>query len=170
MPLLVATLQTPIGPIEVVTKGGILCGITFEGHGASTRAWMEKRFGEIGIEQHASLGEVTDRIAAYFAGDVAAVEALPVDTGGTTFQTRVWEALRKITPGTTASYGEVAKMIWREKAARPVGMATGRNPIPIVIPCHRVVASDGTLGGFGGGIQRKRWLLAHEQGQRSILG
>ncbi len=170
MPLLVATLQTPIGPLEVVTKGGVLCGITFEGRGASTRAWMEKRFGEIGIEVHDSLGEVTERIAAYFAGDVRAIDALPVDTGGTTFQCRVWEALRKIQPGTTATYGDVAKMIWREKSARPVGMATGRNPIPIVIPCHRVVAADGTLGGYSGGIERKKWLLSHEQGQGELGG
>jgi len=168
MPLFVATLQTPIGPIEVVTKGLILCGITFEGHGASTRAWMEKRFGEIAIEQHDSLGEVTDRITAYFAGDIRAVESLPVDTGGTTFQLLVWEALRKIKPGTTASYTEVAKTIGRENAARPVGMATGRNPIPIVIPCHRVIASDGTLGGSGGGLERKKWLLSHEKGQRAL--
>jgi len=168
MPLFVATLQTPIGPIEIVTKGGILCGITFEGHGASTRAWMEKRFGEIAIEQHDSLGEVTDRITAYFAGDVSAVEPLPADTGGTTFQRLVWEALRKIKPGTTVSYGEMAKMIGRENAARAVGMAAGRNPIPIVIPCHRVIASDGTLGGFGGGLERKKWLLSHEQGHRAL--
>ncbi len=168
MPLHVATLQTPIGPLEVVTKGGILCGITFEGHGASTRAWMEKRFGEIAIEQDDSLGEVTDRIAAYFAGDVRAIDSLPVDTGGTDFQRLVWETLRTIKPGTTASYGEVAKMISREKAARSVGMAAGRNPIPVVIPCHRVVASDGTLGGFGGGLERKKWLLSHEQGKREV--
>ena len=170
MPLLVATLPTPIGPLEVVTKGGVLCGITFDGHGASTRAWMERRFGEIAIEQHDSLGEVTDRIAAYFAGDVRAIDLLPVDTGGTTFQSRVWEALRKIEPGTTTSYGEVARTIWQEKAARAVGMAVGRNPVPIVVPCHRVIAADGKLGGFSGGIDRKRWLLAHEQGQGSILG
>lgn len=169
MPLSVATLQTPIGPIEVVTKGGVLCGITFEGHGALTRAWMEKRFGEIAIEQYDSLGEVTDRITAYFAGDIRAVEPLPVDTGGTTFQRLVWEALRKIKPGTTASYGDVAKTVSSPKAFQAVGMAAGRNPIPIVIPCHRVIATDGTLGGFGGGLERKRWLLSHEKGQRSIL-
>jgi methylated-DNA-[protein]-cysteine S-methyltransferase len=168
MPLLVATLQTPIGPLEVVTKGGVLCGVTFEGLGSSTRAWMEKRFGEIGIELHDSLGDVTERITAYFAGDVRALEALPVDTGGTTFQIRVWEALRKIPAGTTTSYGEVAKSIWQEKAARAVGMAVGRNPIPIVIPCHRVIAADGKLGGFSGGIDRKQWLLAHEQGQQAL--
>jgi len=164
MPLLVATIPTPIGPLEVVTKGGILCGITFEGHGASTRAWMERRFGEIAIEQLDSLDEVTDRITAYFAGDVRAVASLPVDTGGTDFQRSVWDELRRIEPGTTISYGEMARRISRPKACQAVGMAAGRNPIPIVIPCHRVIAADGTLGGFGGGLDRKEWLLAHEKG------
>ena len=114
---------------------------------------------------HDSLGDVTDRIAAYFAGDIRAVDALPVDTGGTTFQCRVWEALRKIQPVTTVSYGDVAKMIWREKSARPVGMATGRNPIPIVIPCHRVIGANGELTGYSGpgGIARKRRLLLSER-------
>jgi methylated-DNA-[protein]-cysteine S-methyltransferase len=169
MPLLVATLPTPIGPLEVVTKGGILCGVTFEGHGAATRASMERRFGEIAIERHDSLDGVTDRIAAYFAGDVHAVDDLPVDTGGTTFQRRVWDALRRIPAGTTVSYGEVARTIWHPTAYRGVGMAAGANPVPIVVPCHRVVAADGSLGGFGGGIARKKWLLAFEQGQRTIL-
>ena len=168
MPLLVATVSTPIGPLEVVTKGGILCGITFEGRGASTRAWMERRFGEMAIEQHDSLGEVTDRISAYFAGDVGAVDALPVDTGGTTFQRRIWEALRTIPPGKTISYGELASKIWRPSACRAVGTAAGRNPIPIVLPCHRVISVDGKIGGYAGGLDRKRWLLSHEQGQTDM--
>ena len=101
-------------------------------------------------------------IRAYFDGKLEAIDGLPVATGGTPFQRKVWQALRQIPCGRTLSYGALAKRIGRETAVRAVGHANGDNPISIVVPCHRVIGANGTLTGYGGGIERKRWLLAHE--------
>jgi methylated-DNA-[protein]-cysteine S-methyltransferase len=99
----------------------------------------------------------------YFAGDLAALDALPVaTTTGSEFQRRVWRALREIPAGTTISYAELARRVGKPSAFRAVGLANGANPIGIVVPCHRVIGSDGSLTGYGGGIDRKRWLLMHE--------
>ena len=101
-------------------------------------------------------------VAAYFAGDVRAIERLPVETGGTPFQRAVWAALRDIPCGTTVSYGEIARRIGRPKAVRAVGMANNANPVGVIVPCHRVIGAGGDLTGYGGGLDRKRWLLDHE--------
>jgi methylated-DNA-[protein]-cysteine S-methyltransferase len=101
-------------------------------------------------------------LAAYFDGDVHALNPLVTEPRGTEFQRLVWAALRRIPVGRTISYGELAIIIGRPAAARAVGMANGANPIPVVVPCHRVIGADGSLTGFGGGINRKKWLLAHE--------
>jgi len=168
MSLAAATLSTPLGPLEVVTSGGLLCAIAFGGQETWLAAHLARRFGPSPVERHDALGEVTDRLAAYFAGNMTALDPLSVDTGGTTFQRRVWEALRTIPPGRTISYGELARKIWRPSACRAVGTAAGRNPIPIVLPCHRVISVDGKIGGYAGGLDRKRWLLSHEQGQSDM--
>jgi methylated-DNA-[protein]-cysteine S-methyltransferase len=105
---------------------------------------------------------LSDLIGAYLVGDFAAIDHIPVETGGTPFQRDVWTELRAIPAGSTISYGELAKRVGRPAASRAVGMANGSNPIVIVIPCHRVIGADGSLTGYGGGIERKRWLLAHE--------
>jgi methylated-DNA-[protein]-cysteine S-methyltransferase len=101
-------------------------------------------------------------LAGYFAGDLAAIDAVPVATAGTPFQREVWAALRKIQPGTTLSYGALARELERPKSVRAVGLANGANPIAIVVPCHRVIGADASLTGYGGGIDRKIWLLTHE--------
>ena len=105
---------------------------------------------------------VADALAAYFHGDLRAIDSLEVDPRGTDFQRRVWALLRTIQPGTTWSYAELARAVGQPTAMRAVGAANGRNPIALVVPCHRVISSDGTLGGYGGGLQKKRWLLRHE--------
>ncbi|HEY2444859.1 MAG TPA: methylated-DNA--[protein]-cysteine S-methyltransferase [Rhizomicrobium sp.] len=102
------------------------------------------------------------KLKAYFEGDMAALESIPVRFQGTPFQNKVWKALRGIPVGTTTSYGALARKIGEPKAMRAVGLANGSNPIAIVVPCHRVIGSDGTLTGFGGGLPRKKWLLEHE--------
>ncbi|MSR14826.1 MAG: methylated-DNA--[protein]-cysteine S-methyltransferase [Gammaproteobacteria bacterium] len=99
---------------------------------------------------------------AYFAGELRALEHLAVRTNGTEFQREVWRALRTIPPGTTMSYGALAARLGRPKAVRAVGLANGANPIGIVVPCHRVIGANGALTGYGGGLERKRWLLVHE--------
>lgn len=101
-------------------------------------------------------------LEAYFDGDIAAIEELAARPQGTEFQRQVWAALRKIPAGATASYGEIAAQIGQKNAARAVGMANNRNPIAIVIPCHRVIGANGALIGYGGGLERKLWLLRHE--------
>lgn len=101
----------------------------------------------------------------YFAGNLHAIDELRVEIAGTEFQRAVWSALRAIPVGATISYGELARRIGRPNAARAVGMANGANPIAIVVPCHRVVGADGSLTGYGGGLERKRWLLAHERAE-----
>lgn len=101
-------------------------------------------------------------IHAYFAGDITALEALPVAFGGTAFQQTVWQALQTIPAGKTLSYGQLAAKIGNPNAMRAVGLANGANPIALIVPCHRVIGSNGTLTGYGGGIERKHWLLQHE--------
>jgi methylated-DNA-[protein]-cysteine S-methyltransferase len=101
-------------------------------------------------------------LEAYFAGELHAIERIGVEMGGTEFQRTVWTALREIPVGQTLSYGALAVKIGRPNAVRAVGLANGSNPIAIVVPCHRVLGSDGSLTGYGGGLERKRWLLRHE--------
>ncbi|HEV7358175.1 MAG TPA: methylated-DNA--[protein]-cysteine S-methyltransferase [Steroidobacteraceae bacterium] len=105
---------------------------------------------------------VRQRLDAYFAGDLSAIDAIPVETRGTPFQREVWSALRRIPVGQTVSYGALARQIDRPKAVRAVGMANGANPVGIVVPCHRVIGADASLTGYGGGLARKQWLLEHE--------
>jgi methylated-DNA-[protein]-cysteine S-methyltransferase len=108
-------------------------------------------------------------LLAYFDGDLDAIADLPTATNGTAFQRAVWSALRRIPAGRTVSYGMLATQIGRPKAIRAVGLANGANPIAIVVPCHRVIGADTSLTGYGGGLHRKRWLLAHERGERPLF-
>ena len=101
-------------------------------------------------------------VEAYFAGDVRALDGVAVKTGGTAFQRTVWAALRAIPPGETRSYGQLAAAIGSPKAVRAAGLANGQNPVAVIVPCHRVIGSNGTLTGYAGGLERKRWLLKHE--------
>jgi methylated-DNA-[protein]-cysteine S-methyltransferase len=115
------------------------------------------------IETHAkSASQARQAIEGYFAGDLSALGPLRTQTGGTAFQREVWAALRAIPVGVTTSYGQLAATIGRPKAVRAVGLANGSNPVALVVPCHRVIGADASLTGYGGGIERKRWLLEHE--------
>jgi methylated-DNA-[protein]-cysteine S-methyltransferase len=98
----------------------------------------------------------------YFDGDMAAFEGIETAPRGTAFQERVWDALQTVPAGRTVSYADIAQRIGQPAAVRAVGLANGRNPVPIVIPCHRIIGRDGSLTGFGGGLERKAWLLRHE--------
>lgn len=108
-------------------------------------------------------GGASTALRAYFEGELRAIDALAVASIGTPFQREVWRALRDIPCGTTLSYRELARRIRRPNAVRAVGLANGQNPVGVVVPCHRVIGADGTLTGYGGGLERKRWLLAHER-------
>lgn len=155
-------MATPIGALTLFVREARLCGVAFEGAEASLRATLVSRYGDFIDDEQADKAGIAARLTAYFAGDLRALDAIPVETGGTEFQSRVWLALREIPPGTTTSYGELAARLGAPRAVRAVGLANGRNPIPLVLPCHRVIGASGSLTGYGGGLGRKRWLLVHE--------
>ena len=113
---------------------------------------------------------LSTRVRAYFAGDIEILGEVPVRAGGTPFQRTVWAALREIPPGRTTSYGQLAARLGRPGASRAVGLANGANPVAIAVPCHRVIGADGTLTGYGGGLERKRWLLEHERASLAAAG
>jgi methylated-DNA-[protein]-cysteine S-methyltransferase len=113
-------------------------------------------------DAHAFLAAARAELTAYFAGTLGSF-TLPFAAAGTPFQQRVWAALTEIPYGSTTSYGALAARLGKARAVRAVGLANGRNPLPIIVPCHRVIGADGSLTGYGGGLERKRWLLAHEQ-------
>jgi methylated-DNA-[protein]-cysteine S-methyltransferase len=118
---------------------------------------------DFAIEDRAAPTAIRRAISDYFLGDLCAINSIPVTTGGTSFQREVWAALRTIQAGTTLSYGALARQLGRPKSVRAVGLANAANPVAIVVPCHRVIGTDGSLTGYGGGISRKRWLLVHER-------
>ena len=164
--LLVDRLQTPIGELLIVAdSAGKLRTIDWTDHEARMRQLLDRYYSKGGyaLQTARDPGGLTSAMRAYFKGDIGAIDRLPVaDTVGTPFQRSVWSALRKIKSGKTISYAELARRIGKPKAVRAAGLANGQNPISIVVPCHRVIGSNGTLTGYGGGLPRKKWLLEHE--------
>jgi methylated-DNA-[protein]-cysteine S-methyltransferase len=154
-------LDSPIGDVAVFVRGDTLVVLDLPEQRVAGAPNLGRRFRGEAIET-GDAPAVRRPLEAYFAGDLRAIEAISVDPGGTPFQQAVWAALRRIPVGTTCSYADLARAIGSPSAVRAVGAANGANPIAIVIPCHRVVASDGGLCGYGGGLARKRWLLEHE--------
>lgn len=166
-------IGTPLGELFVVAdQDGNLRSTAWTEYESYLRPSLELHYGKNGftIQSARNPGGLTEAIARYFAGDLAAIDALPVRTAGTPFQREVWRALREIPCGTTISYAKLARQIGRPNAVRAVGLANGSNPVGIVVPCHRVIGSDGSLTGYGGGIERKRWLLRHEHALPQDLG
>jgi methylated-DNA-[protein]-cysteine S-methyltransferase len=145
-------LPSPLGPLLVEVEDGALTALRFtsaEDAPTEERLPPPPRF-------------VAEPLERYFGGELGALAALPVRLGGTDFQRRVWRALQEIPPGSTLSYGQLARHIGSPSAVRAVGLANGQNPVAVVVPCHRVIGANGHLVGYGGGIERKRWLLRHE--------
>jgi methylated-DNA-[protein]-cysteine S-methyltransferase len=151
------TLASPIGPLTLVTDGEALTGLYMDVPGREPRGLCDWRE-DAGA---APLPDAVRQLEEYFAGARREFD-LPLRLHGTEFQRRVWAQLREIRYGETWSYGELAARVGHAKASRAVGLANGRNPICILVPCHRLIGADGSLTGFGGGIERKRWLLCHE--------
>jgi methylated-DNA-[protein]-cysteine S-methyltransferase len=158
-----ARITTPIGVLLAFARNDALCALCFTDGRDDPDRELRRRFGAFERVAGDPL-DVGGRFAAYLSGNLAALDSLSVDPGGTPFQSKVWAKLRTIAAGTTLSYAQIADAVGSPEATRAVGAANGRNPIAIVVPCHRVVCSDGTLGGYGGGLERKRWLLDHEKG------
>lgn len=163
--LLVDRMDTAIGELILVAdQDGNLRAIDWADHETRMLRLLQRAYGKRGfvLEPARNPSGLSDILRRYFAGEVAAIDNLPVATPGTAFQREVWRALRDIPVGTTCSYGEIAERIGRPRAVRAVGLANGSNPVGIVVPCHRVIGADGSLTGYGGGMERKRWLLDHE--------
>ena len=162
MILLMDRLETELGTVAMLTDGTHLRALDFVDEPSRFLDRARRRFGDVVIRDADDPLGVRGRLAAYFAGDPAAVAGIPVEPGGTAFQARVWNALGDIPAGTTESYGALAARIGAPTASRAVGMANSLNPIAIVIPCHRVIGSNRTLVGYAGGLERKRRLLELE--------
>jgi methylated-DNA-[protein]-cysteine S-methyltransferase len=166
LPLRRFRLATPIGVLVLLQDAdGALRVLDWADHDERMHRLLRLHYGDGGfaiVDGAPGASPAVRALERYFAGDLGALDALSVATGGSPFQRGVWRALRDVPPGTTVSYAELARRVGRPTAFRAVGLANGANPIGVVVPCHRVVGSDGSLTGYGGGVERKRWLLAHE--------
>jgi methylated-DNA-[protein]-cysteine S-methyltransferase len=155
--------STPTGAMLLVSDDGdAVRALDWEDHAERLHHLMRLYEGPVRLEKRPAPSPARCALEAYFDGALAAIDALRVKTGGTPFQREVWAALRTIPTGQTTTYGTLAVRLGRPKAMRAVGMANGANPISIIVPCHRVIGADSTLTGYGGGLDRKRWLLRHE--------
>ena len=157
------TLESEVGKILLVANDGYLCALEFADCEPRLMQSLQQRYGSISLKAVSNPLGFSHKLRAYLQGDCNSLASIPVNPGGTTFQQRVWAALREIPPGCTQSYRELAEKVDRPKAYRAVGMANSQNPIAIVIPCHRVIGANGRLTGYAGGLERKQWLLQHEQ-------
>jgi methylated-DNA-[protein]-cysteine S-methyltransferase len=164
----VATLSSPIGPLGLAAEDGVLVAVTFDGL-PRLRTWASRVLGRCAWVDVEDPAGVSAPLRSFFAGDVDALASIPVRLHGTEFQRRTWQTLRRIPSGKTWSYRRLAEELGDPRATRAVGAANGQNPVPVIIPCHRVIGSDGSLTGFGGGLDRKRWLLQHEGALQPVL-
>ena len=155
-------VPSPIGALLLVAEDDALCGL----YTNVESGWLPRI--EIGPSDDSTLPEVRRQLDEYFAGTRQTFD-LHIRLHGTAFQRQVWDALMKIPFGQTRSYGEQARHIGLPDAPRAVGAANGQNPVSIIVPCHRVIGANGALTGYAGGIERKRWLLAHEASQRTLI-
>jgi methylated-DNA-[protein]-cysteine S-methyltransferase len=160
--LLLDRIPSPLGTILLMSDGEALRALDFSDFEARMHQLLRLQYGSYELMPSDGTGNRGRFLEAYFAGDLAVLDQVPVRTAGTAFQRSVWAALRTIPPGTTTSYGRLAATIGRAKASRAVGLANGSNPVAIVVPCHRVIGADSSLTGYGGGLDRKRWLIDHE--------
>lgn len=161
--LTLSRFDTPVGEMLAVTDAdGAVRALDFADFEDRMRRLLTRHWGQVVLVDGPVPGAVKAAFDAYFAGDLTALDRLEVKTAGTPFQREVWAALRAIPAGQTVSYGALAARIGRPKAVRAVGLANGKNPVGVIVPCHRVIGADGTLTGYAGGVERKRALLAHE--------
>jgi len=159
--LALSEVQSPIGTLYVVEGDAGVCALGFEDDRDATLAALRTRFGsEPRAADQPTIA--ARRLRAYLDGDLDALDDVRVDARGTPFQQRVWAALRTVRRGRTATYGQIAQALGQPTATRAVGLANARNPVAIVVPCHRIVGANGMLTGYAGGLDRKRWLLRHE--------
>lgn len=154
-------IDTPLGTMYLAIRDGALREAGFVETWARPVLSPDAEGASEDLSSEAQL--VRDAVAGYFDGDVEAIEDIAIDPDGTEFQCAVWQAIREVPAGQTVSYQDIARAVGKPSAYRAVGTATGRNPVGIAVPCHRIVRSDGGLGGYGGGLHRKEWFLEHER-------
>ena len=165
MNLKLTEVDSPVGRIVLVEGENGVCALEFDAHRErleKTLGFLRKRFGEVTVQRQTSPTQAAARVGRYLDGKLDALDAIRVDSGGTPFQQKVWTALRTIPPGETRTYAQIAAAIGRPSAVRAVARANATNPVSIIVPCHRVIRTGGGMGGYGGGVERKKWLLRHE--------
>lgn len=157
-----ARYDSPVGRLHLVIEDEALVALDYEGYEARLMKLLARNAPGAVLQAGAAPKRIARALDRYFAGELTALDALEVRPGGTAFQQRVWTALRGIAAGATTTYGALAAALGNPKASRAVGLANGSNPVGIVVPCHRVIGASGALTGYAGGLERKRFLLAHE--------
>jgi len=167
MQLFQAFIETPVATMRAISVGDALCSLEFFRTGRMARldARLARWFKDAELVEATTppIEQAREWLRRYFAGEAADISHLTLEMRGAPFEVRVWEALRRIPAGTTTTYGAIARELGSPDASRAVGMANGANPIAIIVPCHRVIGSNGTLTGYGGGLETKAWLLDHER-------
>ena len=156
-------LDTPIGVALLVTDTeGVLRALDWEDYASRMKELLRLQYGAVELKETQAPGDMRKALTAYFKGDLDRLGSIKWRVAGTPFQQKVWHALPKIPVGTTMSYGALAAKLDAPNAMRAVGHANGSNPISVVLPCHRLIGANGALVKYGGGLSRKKWLLAHE--------
>ncbi len=159
-----STLESPLGDLIVMFEKNTIFGLDFAHNATRLNDLMTRYWGFTDILEANAPETITKAIHRYFEGDKNAFNTLKTALNGTEFQMAIWQAIRNVPWGETRSYGQLAKEIKRPKAVRAVGAANGANPIALIHACHRIIGADGTLTGYAGGLDKKKWLLAHERG------
>ena len=155
-------LDSPLGTLFLAHANNTLYALDFQEFQPRFDAQLAKRFPQVNIEPGQISPMLQQQLTAYFDGDIHILSDILVHMHGTPFQQQVWQGLRAIPAGKTSSYQQLAQAIGNTKAQRAVGAANGKNPMPLVVPCHRVISANGTIGGYSGALWRKEWLLKHE--------
>jgi methylated-DNA-[protein]-cysteine S-methyltransferase len=161
----IATIDSPVGPLTLAARDGRVCVLHFNAAAndeAVVTTTLHRHYPGETIERQGDPAGAVSAVTAYFGGTLHALDAIEVELNGTAFQKRVWEALRHVPTGSTSTYAALARSIGAAAAVRAVGAANGANPVAVIVPCHRIIGTNGTLTGYGGGLERKRWLLEHE--------
>ncbi len=156
------TIESPVGGILIIGTEAALTALDFSDCRERMDELLASRFPEATLTERPGFGGFAAAIRAYFGGDLHALDAIAVQSGGTPFQQLVWAALRAVGPGRTATYGQIAERLGKPGASRAVGLANSKNPVALVVPCHRIIGAGGKLTGYAGGLERKQWLLRHE--------
>jgi methylated-DNA-[protein]-cysteine S-methyltransferase len=160
MDLIYEDVETTLGTFRIAEREGRVRAAAFGDRWDAVAERVEARWGTVRWIEGPT--RAADAVRRYFDGEIGAIDDVDVDTTGSTFQASVWSQLRRIAPGSTMSYSELADAIGTPRASRAVGTANGANPVCLIVPCHRVIRADGSAGGYGGGTHRKQWLLEHE--------